>query len=70
MICSADRQGPKFSLIRVTQVWQQGSASSFFTVYTAISKLCVHTTMQRPQTHDFPIFDFPILIFYFLISHF
>ena len=58
-----------------TFIWQQGSASSFFTVYTVISKLCVHTTMQRPQTHGFSYFwfshfDFPTLIFCFLDSLF
>ena len=56
---------------KILKIWQQGSASSFFTVYTAISKLCVHTTMQRPRTHDFSyfwfsLFDFPTLIFRFL----
>ena len=41
---------------KILKIWQQGSASSFCTVYTAISKICVHTTMQRPQTHDFSYF--------------
>ena len=50
---------------RLCQLWQQGSASSFFTVYTVISKLCVHTTMQRPQTHGFLFLIFPLWFSHF-----